>query len=218
MVRRVKVPTRNPFLTTDGVATRLAIRELKKAKIDPGPLLAKAAISVLKFGEEPKRVGAESQIRFLEIAAEALGDSALGLHLAQHFCLRECGMIYYVLAASPNRGEAIRNLARYLAVSNESIRLGVSERTKSTVLAVNYKIPRDTDRLFAEYGYAVVLRACRELTGRNVLPKPVTFIHGRNTDNAGFDLFYGSPVRSNATADTRRLPTEALSSPSHTSN
>src|SRR5262245_66233085 len=26
----------------DGVATRLAIRELRKAKIDPGPLLAKA--------------------------------------------------------------------------------------------------------------------------------------------------------------------------------
>src|ERR1700720_1796596 len=48
MVRRVKVPTRNPFLTTDGVATRLAIRELKKAKIDPGPLLA-AAMPVIGF-------------------------------------------------------------------------------------------------------------------------------------------------------------------------
>jgi hypothetical protein len=115
MVRRVKVPTRNLFLTTDGVATRLAIRELKKAKIDPGPLLAKAGISLLKFGEEPTRVGAESQIRFLEIAAEALGDSALGLHLAQHFDLRECGMLYYVLAASPNIGEPIRNLARFIS-------------------------------------------------------------------------------------------------------
>ena len=77
-------------------------------------------------------------------------------------------MLYYVLAASPNLGEAIRNLARYLAVSNESIRLGVSERQRNTVLAVDYKIPRHTDRLFAEYGYAVILRAFRELTGRNV--------------------------------------------------
>ena len=218
MVRRVKVPTRNLFLTTDGVATRLAIRELKTAKIDPGPLLAKAGISLLKFGEEPKRVGAESQIRFLEIAAEALGDSALGLHLAQHFDLRECGMLYYVLATSPDIGEAIRNLTRYLAVSNESIRLGVSERTKSTVLAVNYKIPRHTDRLFVEYGYAVVLRACRELSGRNVYPKAVTFIHGRNTDKAEFDRFYGCPVRFNATADTMVLPTESLSTPILTSD
>jgi protease YdgD len=68
-------------------------------------------------------------------------------------------MLYYVLAASENLGEAIRNLARYLAVSNESLRLDVSERAKSTVLTVHYKIPRHTDRLFLEYGYAVVLRA-----------------------------------------------------------
>jgi Arabinose-binding domain of AraC transcription regulator, N-term len=214
MVRRVKVPARNPFLATDGIATRLAIRELKKAKIDPGHLLAKAGITLLKFGEEPKRVGAESQIRFLEIAAEALGDSALGLHLAQHFDLRECGMLYYVMAASPNIREAIRNLARYLAVSNESIRLAVSEGTQSTVLAVSYKVPRHNDRLFAEYGYAIVLRACRELTGRNFSPRAVTFIHGRNTDKAAFDRFYGCQVRFNATADTIVLPTEAFSRPS----
>src|SRR3974390_2902784 len=152
MVRRAKVPTRDVFLTANAVATRLAIKELKKAKINPDPLLAKAGISLLKLGEDPKRVRAESQILFLEIAAEALGDSALGLHLAQDFDLRECGILYYVLAASPNLGEAIRNLAHYLAVSNESIRLGISVRTRSTVLAVNYNIPRHTDRLFAEHG------------------------------------------------------------------
>jgi len=211
MARRAKVSTGDLFLTADGVATRLAITELKKAKIDPGPLLVKAGISLLDLGEEPKRVGAESQIRFLEIAAEALGDLALGLHLAQHFDLRECGMLYYVLAASPNLGEAICNLARYLAVSNESIRLGVAERTKNTVLAVNYRIPRHSDRLFVEYGYAVVLRAFRELTDRNVSPKAVTFIHSRNTNKAEFDRFYGCPVRFNATADTMVLPTELLS-------
>jgi len=117
MVRRPKVVTGDVFLTADAVATRLAIKELQRAKIDPRPLLAKAGISLLKLDEEPKRVRAESQILFLEIAADALGDSALGLHLAQHFDLRECGILYYVLAASPNLGEAIRNLVRYLAVS-----------------------------------------------------------------------------------------------------
>jgi hypothetical protein len=38
MVRRV---TRDLFLTGDGVATRLAIRELRKAKIDPGWLVSR---------------------------------------------------------------------------------------------------------------------------------------------------------------------------------
>jgi hypothetical protein len=75
MVRPAEVPTRDLFLTTNGVAARLAIRELKRAKINPEPLLAKAGISLLKLGEEPKRIAAESQIRFLDIAAEALDDS-----------------------------------------------------------------------------------------------------------------------------------------------
>src|SRR5262249_24774621 len=218
MVRRVKVPTRDLFLTANGVATRLAIRELKKARIDPGPLLVKAGISLLKVGEEAKRVGAESQIRFLEIAAEALGDSALGLHLAQDFDLRECGMLYYVLAASQNLGEAIRNLARYLAVSNESLQIEVSETAKNTVLAVSYKIPRHTDQLFLEYGYAVVLRAFRELTGRRVSPKAVTFIHGRISNKREFDRFFGCSVSFNATADTLVFPPESVASPILTSD
>jgi hypothetical protein len=74
MARRAKVSKGDVFLRADGVVTRLAMRELKSAKIDPGPLLAEAGISLLKLGEEPKRVRAESQIRFLEIAAEALND------------------------------------------------------------------------------------------------------------------------------------------------
>jgi AraC-like DNA-binding protein len=213
MVRRPKVLTGDVFLTADAVATRLAIKELKRAKIDPRPLLAKAGISLLKLDEEPKRVRAESQILFLEIAADALGDSALGLHLAQHFDLRVCGILYYVLAASPNLGEAIRNLVRYLAVSNESMPLIISEAAKHTVLAVNYKIPRHTDRLFVEYAFAVLLRAFRELTGRNISPKLVTFIHARNTDKTEFDCFYGGAVRFKATADTIVLPAELLSAP-----
>jgi hypothetical protein len=70
-------------------------------------------------------------------------------------------MLYYVLAASPNLGEAIRNLARYLAVANESIRLGVSERTKSTVLAVNYKIPRLSEGCERAFGIVPATQSVR---------------------------------------------------------
>ena len=191
---------------------------MKKAKIDPGPLLVKAGISLLTLEEEPKRVGAVSQIRFLQIAAEALGDSALGHHLAQGFDLREGGMLYYVLAASRDLREAIRNLAHYLAVVNEGVRIAVSEGTKSTVLTLNYRIPRLTDRLFAEFCYTVVMRAFRELTGRRVCPKALTFIHSRNRDKAEFDRFYGCSVRFSSAADTMVLPTELLSTPILTSD
>jgi AraC-like DNA-binding protein len=127
-------------------------------------------------------------------------------------------MLYYVLAASANIGEAIHNLARYLAVANESIRVNLSERKKNTVISTNYKIPRHTDRLFAEYGYAVVLRALRELTGRNVSPEAINFIHGRNTHKTEFERFYRCPVTFNATADCMVFPTELLPTPILTSD
>jgi AraC-like DNA-binding protein len=83
---------------------------------------------------------------------------------------------------------------------------------------VNYNIPRHTDRLFAEYGYAVVVRACRELTGRNISPKAVSFTHGRNTNKTEFDRFYGCSVTFNAAADAIILPTQMLSTPILTSD
>jgi len=53
MGRRAKLSTTDLFLTANAVVTRLAMRELKKAKVDPAPLLARAGISLLKLGEEP---------------------------------------------------------------------------------------------------------------------------------------------------------------------
>ena len=64
-----------------------------------------------------------------------------------------------------------------------------------------------------EYAYAVLLRAFRQLTGRSICPKVVTFIHGRNTNKTEFDRFYGCSVRFRAPADTIVLPTELLSAP-----
>jgi len=71
---------------------------------------------------------------------------------------------------------------------------------------------------FPEYAFAVLLRAFRELTGRNISPKLVTFIHARNTDKPEFDCFYGGVVRFRATADSIVLPAELLSAPILTSD
>jgi AraC-like DNA-binding protein len=213
MAKRGRATTINRFLTANGVATRLAISQLKVAKIDPGPLLAKAGISRPKLAEEPRRVGAQSQLRFLEIAAEALDNSVLGFQLAQKIDLREVGILYYVMAASHNLGEAIRNLVRYLTVGNESLHVVVSEKANSTILTVTYRVPRHIDRHFAEFGDAIVLRGFREITGKHLCPKVVTFVHGRNANKAEFDRFFGCPVKFSAAADTMVFLTALLATP-----
>ena len=218
MTKRAEEIAIDPFLAADGVATRLAIRQLEAAKIDAGPLLAKAGISRLKFADEPKRVGAESQLRFLELAAEALDDAVLGLRLAQEGDLREMGVLYYVMTASHNLGEAVRNLVRYLTVANESLHVAVSENGANTILTVRYWVPRHIDRHFAEFGVAIVLRGFRKITEKHLCPKLVTFVHGRNANVAEIDRYFGCPVKFSEAADTMVFPTELLSTPIPTSD
>jgi AraC-like DNA-binding protein len=208
----------DPFLAADGVATRRAIGQLKAARIDPGPLLAKAGISQLELAQEPKRIAAEGQLRFLEFAAEALDNSVLGLQLAQKFDLRETGILYYVMAASHNLGEAIRNLVRYLTVANESLHVVISESAASTTLTVRYRVARHIDRHFAEFGAAIVLRGFRIITQKHICPALVTFVHGRDDDVAEIDRFFGCAVEFSAAADTMVFSTALLSASIPTSD
>ncbi len=210
MAKRAEKTAINPFLAADGVATRLAVGQLKAARIDPEPLLAKAGISRSKLAEEPKRIGAESQLRFLELAAEALDNAVLGLQLAQQGDLREMGVLYYVMAASHNLGEAVRNLVRYLTVANESLHVVVSENAGNTILTIHYWVPRHIDRHFAEFGVAIVLRGIRKITGKQLRPNLVTFVHGRNANVAEIDRYFGCPVKFSEAADTMVFPTALL--------
>jgi AraC-like DNA-binding protein len=218
MAKRAEEITINPFLAADGVATRLAIRELNAAGIDPGPLLAKAGVSHSKFAEEPKRISAVSQLRFLELAAAKLDNAVLGLQLAQRGDLREGGVLYYVMASSHNLGEAVRNLVRYLTVANESLHVVVSEHAGSTILTIHYWLPRHIDRHFAEFAVAIVLRGFRKITGKHLCPDLVTFVHGRNANVAEIDRYFGCPVEFGAGSDTMVFPTALLSTPIPTSD
>ena len=201
----------DPFLMVDGVATRLAIRQLKRAKINPEPLLAKSGISYPKSAAEPKRISGEGQLRFLEVVSEALGDSAFCFRLAQLADVRELGVLYYVMAASQDLRDALLNLVRYLRVVNESVRVVLSEKADGAVLTVHRKVAGKNDRHFIEFGSALLLHVSRKITEQRLRPKVVTFTHGRNADIAEFDRFFECPVQFGADANTIVLPIAMLS-------
>ena len=109
--------------TAAGVATRLAVAEVNRRGIDPGPLLARVGLSAVAL-DHGGRIDVRSQIEFLELASRAVGDDFLGLTLAEQFDLRELGMLYYVAASSHRVGDALRRLERYVRVANEALIAG----------------------------------------------------------------------------------------------
>lgn len=213
MSKRAKEDENDPFLRVDGVATRFAIEQLRTAGIDPEPLLAKAGISGRRLAAPSKGISAKNQLRFLEIAAAALDRSDFGFRLAQQGDVREGGVLYYVMAASQDLREALRNLARYLNVANESVRVVISEKTDDTVLTVERKVALEDERHFIEFALTMLLHGCRKMTGRRLRPKAVSFAHGRNANAAEFERFFECPVLFSADADTIVVPTALLLTP-----
>jgi AraC-like DNA-binding protein len=164
---------------------------VKEAGIEPGPLLKKAGLTLQQIEDTNARLGVRNQIKFLELAAEALGDEFLGFHLARDFDLRALGWLHYVLASSDMLGEALQRAVRYSGLVNEGIALAYREGP-DVCLSFNYVgVARRSDRHQIEFVVTTVVRACRELTRRNVQPSRVKLTHRRQEDCSAFNALLG---------------------------
>src|SRR6476646_4817098 len=88
--------------TTTGFTAREALAMLRKRNIATTPLLLRAGLSEHGLAQAANesngasgRVSATGQCKFLEYAAEAMDDSAFGLHLATQIDPRDVGMYFY---------------------------------------------------------------------------------------------------------------------------
>jgi hypothetical protein len=102
------------------------------------PLLERAGISEHSFDNRQHRISAAAQSEFLEHAAEALGDSAFGLHLAEAANPREAGLLFYVASAAKNLSEALGLVERYSRIVNEAVRLRQKRAPDGFVVEFNF--------------------------------------------------------------------------------
>ena len=157
--------------TATGFAARQAILALRRQSIEVAPLLRRVGLSERDFDNRERRISAVAQVRLLECAAEALGDSAFGLHLAQQANLREAGLLFYVTSAARTIGETLPLYERYCRIVNEAVRVKLSRNQNGVVVEINFVgLSRHQFRQNAEFVLAANLRGMRENVGRNVRP------------------------------------------------
>ena len=195
-----EVGTKQVLPTVTGFAARQAIAALRKHNIATAPLLRRAGLSEYDFarrdsGPLHNRVPALGQAKFLDYAAEAMDDSAFGLHLAEQADPRDVGILFYVASGAQSLGEALTLFARYFRIVNEAVHLKLTRKPEGVDLEVGFiGIPRHSVRHNVEFGFAVILKALRELTRRNICPTRTAFAHARNSDLREFEGFYLCPV------------------------
>jgi AraC-like DNA-binding protein len=207
------------LLTATGFAAREALAALRKRNIATAPLLLRAGLSehgIQRAADESngiaQRVSAIGQSKFLEYAAEAMDDSAFGLHLARQIDPRDVGIYFYVGSAARDLGEALALFSRYCRIVNEAFRL--TQRSADTAIEFEFVgLPSYATRQNIEYVVAGVRTALRTMSGHNVVPTIVTFAHNRNSDVREFEQFFGCPVEFGAPSTVFRISADALRLP-----
>ena len=205
--------------TTTGFAAREAIAMLRKRNIAIAPLLLRAGLSehglALAADESDclaKRVSAVGQCRFLEYAAEAMDESAFGLHLAKQIDPRDVGLYFYASSAARDLGEALTLFSRYCRIVNEAFCL--TQRSADSAIVFEYVgLPRYAARHNMEYVVAAIAAALRTMSGRKLAPAKVAFAHNRNSDVREFERFFGCPVEFGAPNTVFQISSDALRLP-----
>ncbi len=165
--------------TSTGLAVHLAVTHLKLRGIDPRPLLALSGISQATVARR-ERLKVRSVIDFLERASVAVDDDWLGLTLAADFDLRQIGMLYYVAASSRRFGDALQRLERYVRIVHEALVVRKIQGSGCRVGLAYVGVARHADRQLMEAYAILLLRLCRQLVGRKIVPLAASFVHHRS--------------------------------------
>ncbi len=200
--------------TVTGFALKCALAALQKSGVATRPLLDRTALSEFASDGSRRRIPASSQLKFLELASEAVGDTAFGLHLSQQANPREAGLLFYVVSAADTLGEGWMLLERYSRIVNESVRLKMTTQPKSVIAEFGVVgIPRHRAKQNTEFWMGMIIKASREITGRRIRPVRLTFAHVRTTDLREFERLYSCPVEFGAQSDQVEFSSETFALP-----
>jgi len=164
------------------------------ARLVSARLLSRAGLTVEQIDNRSARLKVPSQIKFLELSATASQDDCLGFHLARDFDLREIGLLYYVLASSEILADALHKAERYSGIVNEGISLRFSERHKTAITFSYVGVERRSDRHQIEFWLTSLVRLCRQLTNRRLVPSQIRVMHNRTKTPAEFRSFLGCEI------------------------
>lgn len=199
------------FPTASGGIARLAYDTARRRGVQLAPLMAGARLTEIQIRDADSRIRMASQIALLDAIAKALADEWFGFHLAQKTDLRELGMLYYVTASSETLADALQRLARYSSIANEGLLLKCVTRGSVRVEFEYVGIARHTDRHQMEFLMSFLLRLCRHLTGKPLLPTRVSFSHSSTfKDPVGMSAFFGPGLQFGERTDELRFEEKCL--------
>src|SRR3954452_7028478 len=165
--------------TATGALARLAAQKASAAGFDLGPLLKTAGLTAAQIDNVDERLSVKAQIAVVEAVARAMGRDRLGVELAREFDLRTIGLLYYVAASSETLVEAVQRIERFSAIGNEAVVFRCGKGADLAIWLDYSGVARHSDRHQVEFFLTMLVRMCRSLVGRPLVPLRVAISHAR---------------------------------------
>jgi AraC-like DNA-binding protein len=188
--------------------------DLRRAGHALDGVLKEVGLKRADLTDPENRITYAAYVGLIERAAMLLADPAYGLKLGASHDVRDNGLIGFLALNSPTLNDALANVERYVAVTNEGIDAVFEREGQGSALRF-----RETDaalrglRHNSEQVAATVVTGARELTRKKAVPLRVEFMHRRPNANIDYERILGCPIRFGAEWDgvvyaeeTLRLP------------
>jgi AraC-like DNA-binding protein len=146
-------------------------------------------------------VGGSAADRWLDAAAECLGDPALGLTLARSIPIGGLGLIDYALCTSATLRDALGRVSRNYGVATQRVKLELVERGEQAVLVFERQPGIAHSRHWMEFSFAILTERARQTLGHHVSPVLVSFRHDPPARVDAHTTFFGTEVRFSAPED-----------------
>ncbi|GEP62078.1 AraC family transcriptional regulator [Reyranella soli] len=188
--------------------------DLRRAGHALDGLLREVGISRAEIASPDGRISYAAFMRLIERAALLLAEPAYGLKLGVSHDVRDNGLLGFIAANSPTLGDALANVERYIAVTNEGTDAALEEA--GPVSALRFRDANPTLRTLrqnSERVSALFVKGARELTRSKATPVRVEFIHSRPNERIDYEGILGCSVRFQAEWDAVIFSEETLRLP-----
>lgn len=163
--------------------------------LDPVQMLSRVALPPACLDSDDLRIPAEAVLRLLELSAQASGEQAFGLRLAETRRLSTLGLVGMLARDEPTLREAVATLLRYSRLHNECLVVGIEESDGIAVLKQELLPVPGAGRQSIELAVGAMHRILRIFLGSDWTARMVSFMHPPPANLEVHRRLFGRSVR-----------------------
>jgi AraC-like DNA-binding protein len=174
---------------------RVLMAYLEKRGVDTAPIRRRAGLEGVDLAHPEQRVPESVPRVAWELAAEATGDEAIGIHVAEAWTPGAADVLDYAFCASPTLGDALGQVARYARVMHDRFTISLVPEGAGARLALAVPPRYPVTRYQVEFFHATLLRLARETCDPGLVPIDASFAHPPPASLDEHRRFFACPLR-----------------------